>query len=220
LWASELLPGGGTWRPCIERKDAGARIEAGVGATGELIPVAVDQRLPGVAPELGELIHRLPHDRIAGLVTPAQVAMHGARLLAGVLAPGDHQRGEQPRVQLLVATARAEIHERDASVRLGDAVLEPGGDAQIVDLDRQRERGELVGRELEAMMLAEGAQGRDHDRARAAETDAARDRGRPVDVHRLVCGFQVPVEAGDGGVDEQPLGAGAEPSRMTRARHI
>ena len=52
---------------------------------------------------------------------------------------GDEQRRQQRRVERLAALARREVHEQQAPVRLDQPVLRPGGDPEVLGLDRQRQ---------------------------------------------------------------------------------
>ena len=88
----------------------------------------------------------------------AQAAVHGVRGLRRVGAPGEVERGQQPGVQALDPRARArEVHEHEPLVGLGVAVLRPGGDAEVLDLDREHQLGQRAGREVVAVQRAQGA---------------------------------------------------------------
>ena len=147
--------------------------------------------------------------RIARAV--AQAAVDRVRRLGGIGAPGQVERGQERGVQALHARARArEVHEHEALVGLGVAVLRAGGDAEVLDLDREHHLGQLVGRQRVAVQRAQGADRRGHDRARSAEADLARDGRRPPH------GARAAPEARDGRVDERARRVAA--SRALRSR--
>ena len=138
--------------------------------------------------------------------------MDGVRRLGGARAPRDVQRRQQRRVQALHARARArEVHEHEALVGLGVAVLRARGDAEVLDLDREHHLGQLVGRQRVAVQRAQRTDRRSHDRARAAEADLARDGRRPAH------GARAAPEASDGRVDE---GARRVAERIGRGRRL
>ena len=80
----------------------------------------------------------------------------------------------------------AEVHVDQPFVDLMHAVLQAGGDAQLVALDRQDQRRLHLERDLDVVELHQAAQRGDDDRARPGQAHLARDRG-------LVADGEVPV---------------------------
>jgi hypothetical protein len=107
----------------------------------------------------------------------------------------------------------AEVHEHRGPVPLDDAVLRSCGDAQPIDLGREREaRTDVVG-ELDAPGAGERPQRADHEGRRPGQADRPRDRRRggetkPVGGRHAATGAQPRDELGGRRAEQRGLSLG------------
>src|SRR5919106_2289684 len=85
-----------------------------------------------------------------------------------------------------------EVHVGEPLKSLGDSILEAGRNSELLRLRRERQARQVVERDLDLVELEQSPQHRGHDRARAAQPDATRDRAllpnreRALDLDRLL----------------------------------
>ena len=203
----------------VQRQHRPARVEAGVDAYAQSRGIGVADRPGRAVRRARQGPHRFEYDRLAVGVTVPQRRVHVAGVAAAIGSPGDEQR-RQPRGVELVHRRRTrgtEVHEREAVVRLGDPILEAGGDPEVVDLDPQGQFGHGQRLDRDRPEGAQCAQDCDHDRARTAEPDGPGDRRLPRDRGRLVRGSCVlGCEPRDGRRDE----LGRRLDRRARCRNV
>jgi hypothetical protein len=176
------------------------------------VDVAVDECSVGSPRLHGEIAHALDHDGIIGIESTPQRAMDRVARLGGVLVPCHPQRESLGEVDRLERD-RIESHQHRMCDRLDEPVLQSCRDPEAVPFDRERQFGEHDAVPAPLDPPAEGAQRRDHDGARAGESDRPRDRGRrrDGDLGQRAERFRIcvrgrgeqPVEVGVGGLDAE-----------------
>ena len=172
------------------------QVKVGVEQGPEVLHVARLQALAGGDGQLGKAVHGGPHRRVAGLIALAQVVVHDLGALGEVGTVGDVEGREQGRVQHMVAAIAlprhdgpAEVHEDRGLIGLGDAVLQPGPDAELFRLDREDEIGQQGGGYLHPV--------KGHERPHAGGDDGTRPgQAQPVGDVAAVADGEVAVVEG------------------------
>ena len=202
----------------IEVEDARADVVARVERGGERVVVVGLERGAGVVGELRQRRHG-GDDRAVAVLRTAR-ARPRVRCRRSRPRPAARRRTAPAAARRAAARSAwvAKSMNTQAAVGLHDAVLQAGGDAELLGLDRQREGRQLRLGDRRAREVGERAQRGDDERARSAQAEPARDRRAVADGD---AGVEVRVlagEAGDGGGDERAPALG--PLALARRRDV
>mmetsp|Transcript_41853 Transcript_41853/g.132112 ORF Transcript_41853/g.132112 Transcript_41853/m.132112 type:complete len:238 (+) Transcript_41853:146-859(+) len=148
--------------------------------------VSREQRLPRAVRQRREARHRVDDRRLARQPARLDIRVDLARV-GRVLDKGEPERresgGGETRIVAVAAPLQqllCEVHEHAALVRLYDAVLQPGGDAELTALDAQDKGGPQRQRHLlifDLKKVEQAAQRRRDNGRRAGESHLPRDVG-------------------------------------------